>query len=75
MPPDQRKWDAPSDQTAIDERALSGRGFRRFIKVEGNARLQMDEEKIKEAARWDGLKGIVTNAFGMGHAELFAHYP
>lgn len=54
--------------------ALSGRGFGRFVKVEGKARLKVDEDKIKEAARWDGLKGIVTNASGMGHAELFARY-
>ena len=34
----------------------------------------MDEDKIKEAARWDGLKGVVTNAPDMGHSELFARY-
>ena len=27
--------------------------------------------KIEEAARWDGLKGVVTNAPDMGHSELF----
>ena len=61
-------------RSANPAQALSGRGFGRFVKVEGNARLEVDEDKIEEAARWDGLKGIVTNASGMEHAELFARY-
>ena len=63
-------------RSANPAQALSGRGFGRFVKVEGAARLEIDEEKIREAARWDGIKGIVTNidAPGMGHAELFSRY-
>ena len=61
-------------RSANPAQALSSRGFGRFIKVEGDARLEVDEDKIKEAARWDGLKGIATNASGMEHAELFARY-
>ena len=42
------------------------------MKLEGKARLEVDGKKIEEAARWDGLKGVVTNAPDMGHSELFA---
>ena len=52
--------------------ALSGRGFGRFVKVEGDARLEVAEDKVEEAARWDGLEGIAGNAPDMEHAELFA---
>ena len=45
-----------------------------FDKLDGTVRLVVDEDKIKEDARWDGLKGIVTNAPGMGHAELLARH-
>ena len=61
-------------RSANPAQALSGRGFGRFVKLAGKARLEVDETKIKEAARWDGLKGIVTNAPGMGHSELFDRY-
>ena len=54
--------------------ALSGRGHGRFVKVEGKAKLSVDEGKIEAAARWDGLKGVVTNVPGMGHSELLARY-
>ena len=59
-------------RSANPAQALSGRGFGRFVKVKGKARLEVDEDKIKEAARWDGLKGVVTNAPDMDSSELFA---
>ena len=61
-------------RSANPAQALSGRGFGRFVKLAGKARLEVDEDKIKEAARWDGLKGVVTNAPDMGHSELFDRY-
>ena len=61
-------------RSANPAQALSGRGFGRFVKLTGKARLELDETKIKEAARWDGLKGVVTNAPDMGHSELFDRY-
>ena len=59
-------------RSADPAQALSGRCFGRFVKLEGTARLEVDEDKIREDARWDGLKGVVTNAPGMGHSELLA---
>ena len=61
-------------RSANPAQALSGRGFGRFVKLAGKARLEVDETKIEEAARWDGLKGVVTNAPDMGHSELFDRY-
>ena len=61
-------------RSANPAQALSGRGFGRFVKLTGKARLEVDETKIKEAARWDGLKGVATNTPDMGHSELFARY-
>ena len=61
-------------RSASPAQALSGRGHGRFVKVEGKAKLSVDEGKIEAAARWDGLKGVVTNVPGMGHSELLARY-
>lgn len=61
-------------RSASPAQALSGRGYGRFVKVEGKAKLSVDEGKIEAAARWDGLKGVVTNVPGMGHSELLARY-
>ena len=40
---------------------LSHHGAKRFIAVQGDARLTVNPEKIAEAERWDGLSGVITN--------------
>jgi transposase len=40
---------------------LSNFGYKKFVRLEGEAKLVTDEQKIKDAAQWDGLHGIVTN--------------
>lgn len=57
-----------------DRELLSSHGNKRFIAVEGAARLTLNEDKIREAERWDGLQGIITNIRDMPHQELLARY-
>jgi hypothetical protein len=33
----------------------------KFLTLEGNIKVQIDEDKIKEDEKWDGLKGYLTN--------------
>lgn len=40
---------------------LSNSGYKRFLEVENDTDLILNEEKIEQAARWDGLHGVVTN--------------
>lgn len=40
---------------------LNNRGYNRFLKLTGKVAVEIDEEKIEQAARWDGLKGYLTN--------------
>ena len=53
---------------------LGHRGNQRFITIDGDARLMLNEAKVKEAARWDGLQGIITNLEDMPHHELLSRY-
>ena len=53
---------------------LNDRGYRKFLKVKGSCRVVLDEEKIKEAERWDGLQGVKTNIKGREVKELLSHY-
>lgn len=49
------------------------RGAQRFLKIEGDGELTLNEEAIRDASRWDGLVGLVTcSAFSP--AELRDHY-
>ena len=53
---------------------LRKRGTHRYIRIEGKARLVVDEARVKEASRWDGLKGVVTNLRGVSAAEILSRY-
>lgn len=49
-------------------------GYQKFLKMEGEGKLLMDEEKILEEEKWDGFHGVITNAVDMTVAELLGHY-
>ena len=40
---------------------LNNRGYNRFLKLTGEVTVAIDESQIEELARWDGLKGYLTN--------------
>lgn len=40
---------------------LNRRGYNKFLKLTGEVTVEIDELKIEQAARWDGLKGYLTN--------------
>ena len=53
---------------------LGRSGTHRFLRVEGEARLEIDEEAVQRAARWDGILGVVTNVRGLKVTEVFGKY-
>jgi transposase len=40
---------------------LNNRGYNKFLKLTGEVSIEIDETKIEQASRWDGLKGYLTN--------------
>lgn len=40
---------------------INNRGYNKFLKLEGQINVSMDQEKIQQDSRWDGLKGYLTN--------------
>jgi transposase len=40
---------------------LNNRGYNKFLRLTGEVSIEIDEAKIEQAARWDGLKGYLTN--------------
>ena len=49
-------------------------GYRKFIRLEGDASFELDEDKIEQARKWDGLHGVITNVPDMDSAEVLSHY-
>jgi transposase len=40
---------------------LNNRGYNKFLRMSGEVKIEIDEVKATQAARWDGLKGYLTN--------------
>jgi hypothetical protein len=45
----------------LTKESINNRGYNKFLTIYGEATIRLDEDKIKKDARWDGLKGYVTN--------------
>lgn len=40
---------------------MNDRGYNKFLTIEGEMTVRIDEQKVAEDKRWDGLKGYLTN--------------
>ncbi len=46
---------------ALTKDNINKRGYNKFLKMEGNVSVTINYEKLEADARWDGLKGYLTN--------------
>jgi transposase len=40
---------------------INNRGYNKYLKLEGEVEVKIDQEKFNQDAKWDGLKGYITN--------------
>jgi len=48
-------------QGRLTKANINNRGYNKYLKLEGEITVQIDYEKYEQDARWDGLKGYITN--------------
>ena len=53
---------------------ISKYGLQKFIKVEGEAKLQIDYLKLLEETKWDGLVGMYISDAAFTNEEVIGHY-
>ena len=46
----------------------------KYLKIQGNSEVMLDEDKIAKDACWDGLHGVVTNSNNCSEQEILEHY-
>src|SRR3989338_2277705 len=49
-------------------------GTKKYLAVSEGATIALNEDKIKEDRRWDGLHGVVTNAKNLSNQDILAQY-
>lgn len=45
-------------------------GYKRFLKIEGDSKLKVDEARLKSASKWDGLHGVKTNIMDLTAQQI-----
>lgn len=53
---------------------ITNQGVKKFVTVNEDATVALDENKVDNAAQWDGLHGIITNIRDDSPASLIARY-
>lgn len=53
---------------------LANRGYQKYLKIEGDGRLLIDDQKIAEAEKWDGLHGVISNDADASAKDLLLTY-
>src|SRR6185437_4795955 len=45
----------------LTKKHINNKGYNKYLKLEGEISIIIDEEKFKDDSKWDGLKGYLTN--------------
>ena len=52
---------------------INNRGYNKYLKMDGDIKVSIDKEKFEKDARWDGLKGYLTNST-LSKDEIIENY-
>jgi transposase len=53
---------------------ISNFGYKKFITVTGDSEISINDTKLEQAARWDGMHGIMSNIKKMSPSDLLSQY-
>ena len=57
-----RKLEKQVKAGRLTKASINNRGYNKYLKLEGEIKVIIDKEKFEQDAKWDGLKGYLTNA-------------
>lgn len=52
---------------------INNRGYNKYLQLEGNITITINKEKYEQDAKWDGLKGYITNT-QMSNEQVIDNY-
>lgn len=57
----------------LTKSSINNRGYNKYLKLEGNVRINVDYHKFEQDSQWDGLKGYITNT-SISKQEIIENY-
>ena len=58
---------------SINKENINKRGYNKFLEISENVKVTINQEKISDDQKWDGLKGYITNTT-LPAAEVYEQY-
>ena len=52
---------------------INNRGYNKYLRMEGDIKISINKEKFEDDAKWDGLKGYITNS-NLSKDEIIENY-
>lgn len=62
------------EKTRSQKSYFSNYGYKKYLKIEGRSQIELNEPKILEESRWDGLHGVITNIKDSQAVEILEYY-
>lgn len=53
---------------------ISNYGYKKFVKLKGKATVEVDNNKIEKAKRWDGIHGVISNHPDLNPEDIISQY-
>lgn len=53
---------------------VNASGYKKYLNVDSQAEVEINQEKIDEDQQWDGIHGVVTNIKGFNPQEIISQY-
>jgi len=53
---------------------ISNYGYKKYLEIEGETKVELDKVKLAKSAAWDGLHGIITNKKDITAKEVLDYY-
>lgn len=53
---------------------LNNYGYKKYLSIEGEAQVGINQSKVEADSKWDGLHGMITNAGKLSDAEALHQY-
>ena len=52
---------------------VNNRGYNKYLRLDGEVKVEIDRDRFEQDANWDGLKGFLTNS-GLSKEEVTGNY-
>lgn len=53
---------------------LSNYGYKKYLEIKGDTKISINQKKLEEESKWDGLHGVITNIKDMPPEDILEHY-